>query len=630
MMSLTWRNIFLLLSSLILHLLAQSQIIDTRVCDSGRRSIVTSYVKVSKARPSITIDSILAYGSGLHFSPLPDKPVIFAGYDTHYYWFKFTLANYDSVSRNLLLLLGPTGTRDGELYQTGNGKWKSVGKIGHRYRFLTRPYQYMHDVLPLTIPALSVDSFYLKLDNSHDYYSYGFALLNPKVFKAFENKVYLFFGIIIGVLALFLLFNIYAWVSLREKFHLWYSLYIGTLILIVFKNDQMDEQFLGFDSETAYRLSSILAIGAFAIAILLHVIQLYLENIPKRSFLYKITRLAKWNLLLSAVTQLAVFYFETFTPFTETIVFEWADKSSIIGVVLIIINCIYSLYYGFKPSLFILAGFGCFLVGALQRLLLISTSSIIFPPSIFHIGMVLETTIISFGFIYSYRKDKEEKKRLQLHFQQELHNAQGEIQEHTFKNVSEQIYGNIGQILSLAKLNVGTIDLHEPEGAAEKIENTRELLSKAIYDLRDLSKSLNTDIISELGLIKSIEVELDVIKRTGGFKTSFILEGEIFKLSYQQELILFRIFQEICNNVIQHSNAGAVMVEIHYFPGKFILQIHDDGEGFDVSEADRQAVQKSTSGIKNIRNRSGIIGAHTAINSGQGKGTTVIITLPLS
>src|SRR5450432_165000 len=137
-------------------------------------------------------------------------------------------------------------------------------------------------------------------------------------------------------------------------------------------------------------------------------------------------------------------------------------------------------------------------------------------------------------------------------------------------------------------------------------------------------------MISELGLVKSIEVELNVIKKAGGFKTELIQKGEMFALSYQKELILFRIFQEVCNNIIKHSKAGTVMVELHYFPDKFVLQINDDGEGFDLLELDRDVVKNSRSGIKNIRNRSGIIGAHAHINSEQGRGTTVIITLPLS
>ncbi|MDQ2721422.1 MAG: ATP-binding protein [Bacteroidota bacterium] len=628
-MSLIRKCIFVLISLLEFYQFASAQAIDTRISDEEKYPIITGKVKLLKTDSSFTIDSIILLKSGLHFSKLPDKPIVFTNYDTYYYWFTFTLVNHDPLSKDLFLLMGPTGMRDGELYQKANGKWTSVGKTGHASGFMKKSYQYMHDVFPLTMPALSTDTFYIRMNDSHDYHSFGFSLLNPRVFKAFENKVYFFLGVIVGVLALFLIFNLYLYYSVKEKVHLWYALYIGTLILIVFKNDQMDEQFLGLDSETAFRLTSILAIGAFAIVLLMHVIQLYLHNIPKKSFLYKITLFVKWNLLLSAVAQLAVFYFKS-NVVTETIIFAWADNSAVIGVVFIIINCVYSVYNGFKPALFILGGFSCFLIGAIQRLLLIPTFSIMFPPSIFHIGMVLETTIISFGFIYSYRKDREEKKKLQLNFQQELHKAQVEIQEHTFKNVSEEIYNNIGQILSLAKLNIGTINLNDPKSLPEKIENTRELVGKAIHDLRDLSGSLNADIVSELGLIKSIKSELAVIKKNGDFKTVFIQKGEIYPLPYQKELILFRIFQEVSNNIIKHSKANTVEVVVHYFIDKFILQISDDGEGFDLTEAEKIELKKATSGIKHIRQRSGIIGAHAQINSEQGKGTTVIITLPLS
>jgi signal transduction histidine kinase len=221
-----------------------------------------------------------------------------------------------------------------------------------------------------------------------------------------------------------------------------------------------------------------------------------------------------------------------------------------------------------------------------------------------------------------------ENLELQSQFSQTLLQTQLEIQEQTLKNISQEIHDNIGQALSLAKLNLNTINALLDESQQQKIHNSKELVSKAITDLRDLSRSLNTDYVQEMGLVRSIEYELDMIRKTGAIQTEMITEGTVFRLEKHKELILFRIVQEVLNNIIKHAKAGKITVLTRFSPDQFQLIIADDGQGVDLSPLNENNHIGFGLGIRNMHNRAKLIGADFSMNSTIGKGTEVKISLP--
>jgi signal transduction histidine kinase len=211
---------------------------------------------------------------------------------------------------------------------------------------------------------------------------------------------------------------------------------------------------------------------------------------------------------------------------------------------------------------------------------------------------------------------------LKVQYEQTILQSQLEIQEQTFKNISQEIHDNIGQVLSLAKLNLNTIP--NPENA-EKIALTEELLGKAIADLRDLSKSLNTEKITDIGICEAIKQELAVIEKASAhIKTTFFCEEEIL-LSNERTIITFRMMQEILNNIIKHAKATAVTINMAKSSNGIItIHIADNGIGFNPEKL------KSTQtgiGLKSIQQRCRLINAECKIQSAPGSGTQVQIKL---
>jgi two-component system, NarL family, sensor kinase len=243
------------------------------------------------------------------------------------------------------------------------------------------------------------------------------------------------------------------------------------------------------------------------------------------------------------------------------------------------------------------------------------------------VGFLVAVIIV---FVLEFKKrQNRQRELLNAQFQQELLRTQLEIQEQTFRNISQEIHDNIGQVLTLAKLNLNTITNHSvSEDINNKLTSSKDLITKAIQDLRDLSKSLNTEFISEAGLLKSIEYELELLRRTGSIQIISMQEGEYYALPQQKELILFRIFQEVLNNIMKHSQATEIKVILNFQPNHFSLEILDNGDGFNSNEVEQNG--QYGLGIKNMQNRSKIIGANFTINSQPGKGTAVRIDLPVS
>jgi signal transduction histidine kinase len=246
--------------------------------------------------------------------------------------------------------------------------------------------------------------------------------------------------------------------------------------------------------------------------------------------------------------------------------------------------------------------------------------------------LLVMLALIIVCLILIFKKRQHESRRsideLQSQFRQELLRSQLEIQEQTLKNISQEIHDNIGQMLSLAKLNLALADCPPDGSTRQKIQDSRQLVSKAIQDLRDLSRSMNTDYVSEMGLHRSIEYELEMINKTGAMQAELNTEGIITRLENQKELILFRIVQESLNNIIKHADARNIIVTINYLTSELFLSIRDNGQGVDLRPLENGENTGFGLGIRNMHNRAVLIGAQFNVHSTLGKGTEVTIRLP--
>jgi two-component system, NarL family, sensor kinase len=244
------------------------------------------------------------------------------------------------------------------------------------------------------------------------------------------------------------------------------------------------------------------------------------------------------------------------------------------------------------------------------------------------IGILFTIALIAFMLLMvvlhqkKQHENKKEKILLKAHFEQELLQTQLEIQEQTLKYISEEIHDNVGQALSLAKLNLNTMELITDDKTRQKAHQAQEMVSKAIIDLRNLSKSLHGDKIGQLGLLEAIRSELKIIENSGQFITQLNINGNPYNLEPQREMILFRIAQVAVGNAVKHSKATNITVTLEYSDTKITLMVEDDGTGFDP-----QSLKPTQTGIglTSIYNRANLIEGIIFVNSSIGTGTVVSI-----
>jgi signal transduction histidine kinase len=227
---------------------------------------------------------------------------------------------------------------------------------------------------------------------------------------------------------------------------------------------------------------------------------------------------------------------------------------------------------------------------------------------------------IMFFRIYLKRKNKLifEKELLRSQFEQTLLQSKLEIQEQTFHDISQELHDNIGQVLSLVSINLNLLNApHE----TDKIARMDEMLGKALADLRNLSHSLDGDYIRNNGWTGLVIKLLNSLEATGKFKTSIELEENLPPLGTEKPIILFRMIQEVINNIMKHAEANTIYLKAKKEPNKLVITIKDDGKGFAESGVSGGA------GLHNLQNRAKMINADLAIKSQPGSGTLVTISI---
>ncbi|TWW01948.1 sensor histidine kinase [Chitinophaga pinensis] len=230
----------------------------------------------------------------------------------------------------------------------------------------------------------------------------------------------------------------------------------------------------------------------------------------------------------------------------------------------------------------------------------------------------------------SRQSQVQELRLMKERYEQELLRSQLEIQENVFGHLSQEIHDNIGQSLTFVALSLLTVPVENNSEAHEYIEESRKALQKAITELRDLSRSLHTDRVTEIGLANSIDFELERLKRTNLYETSFNFADVRNLLDHQTEIILFRIVQEMLNNIVKHAKASKVEVRLSHKTDIIILEIKDNGVGFDPEALFARQERMKGLGLMNIKKRASLIGGTFHINSAKNSGTAIRITIPIN
>lgn len=226
-------------------------------------------------------------------------------------------------------------------------------------------------------------------------------------------------------------------------------------------------------------------------------------------------------------------------------------------------------------------------------------------------------TILLFSF-YQKRKNfllvqkEEDKKR----FEREIAETQIEIREETLRNISWELHDNIGQLLTLAKIQL-------QNASSENIDEVSETITKGLTEVRALSKLINPEAIKNIDLKEAIQLEIDRFNRLNFITSILKTTGEEFKIEKKATIIMFRILQEFFSNTIKHSKATNLNVKLDFNSNSLEILAKDNGIGFSTEET------STGIGLENIKNRAKLIGAEAIFKSEKNKGTSLHIIYKL-
>jgi len=247
------------------------------------------------------------------------------------------------------------------------------------------------------------------------------------------------------------------------------------------------------------------------------------------------------------------------------------------------------------------------------------------------IGMLIElegkTCYLVMGFDMSEKKKTERELN---HANEQLRHLSAHLQnvrEEERKRIAREIHDELGQQLTSLKMDLSwalkKMNVEHP--VSEKFADMGKLIDQTIITVRRIASELRPSILDDLGLSDALDWQSTEFEKRFGVKTCFICEVKELHVNSEVITNLFRIYQESLTNIARHANAKSVLASLQRIEDDLILQITDDGKGFDI----QTAANKGSFGLMGIKERALMMGGRYDILSSQNNGTTITICVPM-
>ncbi len=229
--------------------------------------------------------------------------------------------------------------------------------------------------------------------------------------------------------------------------------------------------------------------------------------------------------------------------------------------------------------------------------------------------------VVIFTSLYLFQRQAN-KQRIQLQKERLQSILAGEEKERT--RIAKDLHDGIVQDLTAIKMHLKASLKDEGSLSKEALANSVNAIDKASQEVRNIAYQMMPNTLRELGFVPAIEDLLKRILTPNNIQYDFEQIGVTDRISPEIEVSLFRITQELINNVIKHSGASFVSLMISQKPESITLIFEDNGTGFDIAQ-----IQKGI-GIESLRSRVDLLHGRINYENQSGNGTMAIINIPLT
>lgn len=205
-------------------------------------------------------------------------------------------------------------------------------------------------------------------------------------------------------------------------------------------------------------------------------------------------------------------------------------------------------------------------------------------------------------------------------------------QEEERRRIARELHDETSQALTALVVGMETAALTpgmEKSEVPEKLAELKELAVETLEDVHRLIFDLRPSVLDDLGLAAGLRWYAENRLQPGDIRVRVTVAGDEKRLPTEVETALFRIGQEAISNAARHARAANVLARLDFQDSRVVLEVEDDGVGFDVATVTESAAPRPGWGILGIQERATLLGGTPEIVSERGSGTRVKVTIPL-
>lgn len=550
-----------------------------------------------------------------------DEHVINNGFTTCSYWYTLTISNisdreelyyWNFYNDGILFTLYET---DG-LYQL-----KKAGSLNNRLSLSERKIPIRSLTFPVNFKLGETKHFLLKTQAiGHANLYFPTDISTEKDILIYEVDFAFLMGRYYGFFLFSALFNLLLFIIIRRRLYGYMFGYTSFLLMFALSEYLYDPYFY---PEQVYIWISICPKMFYILCALFFYTKVFQKFTSHSSFLPKWNRILNYSnsflLVIAILFFILKIIFRTDNGFSSSF---YLIISTIIGIHLILLftNIFYSAGKGNKYTCYYLLCNIIFIASIIIYILNtldLTSVRVMLQPGYMIIGMAFELITLSIVFIIKYRNDfiglnrkLQKEKEQQVFLASELIKSQ----ETERQAIADNLHDGLGNTLNALKLTLASTGNFEND-------NIQKIFTLANQQFRELIYQIAPKEIGEYGLYRATEQSLNVFKASRiQFSINFM--GNENLLHEDLKINIYRIFQELINNIIRHSDAAFVDITMDTNEKEFILQIEDNGKGVVQNTAEGM-------GIKSIKNRTAYYNG-TYHQENLNPGMISIIQIPLN
>jgi PAS domain S-box-containing protein len=253
------------------------------------------------------------------------------------------------------------------------------------------------------------------------------------------------------------------------------------------------------------------------------------------------------------------------------------------------------------------------------------------------ISLIKDASNQAIGFRSIGRDETERKKGLEALKKSEkdlrlLSNRLIKAQEKEQKRIAIELHDDLGQSLVGLKMRLSGVHHRLEENQTElkqEIKQAAESIDLMTGNVRRISRDLRPSVLEHMGLIEALQWLFEYFTTTHKIKIEKEIAIPKVSFSKNQEIIIFRIFQEALTNIVKHAQATQIFIDLKKEGRTAVFSIKDNGRGFNLEEVKGKKSYESGIGLIAMKERATMAGGDLEINSQTGNGTLITFWVPI-